>query len=64
MKIMMDHKFKVGQKLKLAPARFASNRHPFYTVLHLLPAESGVNKYRIKSVWDGNECEVRETELS
>jgi len=60
----LEHKFQAGQKVKLAPERFASNRHPHYTVLHCLPAENGVNQYRIKSVWNGTECEVRETELS
>jgi hypothetical protein len=60
---MQDHKFKTGQKVKLDPTRFASNRHPFFTVLHLLPPEQGINQYRIKSVWDGRECVVRENEL-
>ena len=61
---MNNYKFKIGDKVKLAPGRFSSNRRPFYTVLHLLRTESGANQYRVKSVWDGSECEVRESELS
>ena len=60
---MAEHKFKIGQRVKLSPQRFASNRHPHYDVLLLLPPEKGVNKYRIKSVWDRSECDVREAEL-
>jgi hypothetical protein len=61
---MADHKFKIDDKVKLAPGRLASNRHPMYRVMHLLPADNGINHYRIKSLFCGSEYDVRETELS
>ena len=61
---MAEHKFAVGQKVKLAPHRFASNRHPMFKILELLPPNDGANQYRIKSTWDGRECVVWEIELS
>jgi len=61
---MSDHKFAVGQTVKLGPTRFASNRHPIFEVLQLLPEDNGSNQYRIKSKWDGRECVVWETELT
>ena len=61
---MSDHKFKVGQRVKLSPARYGSNRHPHYDVVQLMPAESAENRYTVKSVWDKHECVVRESELS
>jgi len=61
---MADHKFKAGQKVKLSPERFASNRHPMFEVMQILPTENSGIQYRIKSIWDGRECVVWETELS
>jgi len=60
----MDHKFKSGQRVKLDPKRMASNRHPKFEVVRLLPAKDGVNRYQIRSVWDQHERVVTEPELT
>jgi hypothetical protein len=59
------HKFKVGQTLLFLPNMFESSaRKGSYTVVRLLPAENGVNQYRIKSSLDGHERVVREHQLT
>jgi hypothetical protein len=60
----VSQKFKIGQRVKLSPARLASNRHPNYEVVRLMPTEGGDNHYRVRSVWDGHERIVGEGELS
>jgi hypothetical protein len=42
----------------------ASNRHPKFEVVRLLPAKDGVNRYQIRSVWDQHERVVTEPELT
>ena len=61
---MGEHKFKAGQKVKLSPQRFASNRHPMFEVMAQLPELKGINRYKIRSLWNQTEVEVWETELS
>lgn len=62
---MAQHKFKVGQLVDFAPSRPGvptSSRR--YEVMRLLPAEGGVNLYRIKSRDESFERMARENELA
>jgi hypothetical protein len=59
------HKFAVGQTLHFSPSTFeGATGKGFYRVVRLLPAESGDNQYRLKSVSDGHERVVRESQLA
>ncbi|HIJ62594.1 MAG TPA: hypothetical protein HPQ04_07885 [Rhodospirillaceae bacterium] len=59
------HSFTVGQSLSFSPNIFDSAaRQGIYKVVRLLPAESGHNQYRIKSVFDGHERVAQEGQLS
>jgi hypothetical protein len=59
------HKFSVGQTLFFEPSIFeAGTRGGAYSVVRLLPAESGDNQYRLKNIADGHERVVRESQLS
>lgn len=63
--LMPGHKFKVGQTLQFSPNMYESSaRKGSYTVVRLLPADSGFNQYRIKSSLDGHERVVREHQLT
>jgi hypothetical protein len=62
---MARHKFKVGQSVTFSPPRMtyaAASR--VYTIVRLLPSESGDCHYRIKSVSEPFERTARESELA
>jgi hypothetical protein len=61
---MSAHKFKPGQKVTVNPSRYGAIREGRFEVVRLMPEEHGTNQYRIKSVADGHERVVQETELS
>jgi hypothetical protein len=62
--LMAEHKFKAGQRVKLAASamsrRAASGG---YVVIRQLPERSGEFEYRIKSVSEPHERVARESEL-
>ena len=60
----MPHKFKTGQKVMLAPSRYGTMRLLQFQVVRLLPAEHGINQYRLKAIGDGHERVAMENELS
>jgi len=63
---MMQHKFKAGQIVE-PEARGPAMAIPpgTYEVLQLMPATTGgSNQYRIKSLKDGHQRVVRESELA
>lgn len=58
------HKFAVGQTLFFTPSTFdAPSGKGRYDVVRLMPADSGDNQYRLKSVLDGQERVARESQL-
>ena len=59
---MQLHKFKVNQSVELV-ARDLKSRGRF-AIVRLLPTEHGVLQYRIKSLVDGHERVVIESELA
>jgi ABC-type microcin C transport system duplicated ATPase subunit YejF len=58
------HKFKVGQTVEVVGASSAAKSLGAFKILRLMPSERGVLQYRIKSVIDGHERMVTESELS
>jgi hypothetical protein len=61
----MTYKFKIGQVVTFSPAVPGSaDRDVKFEILRLLPAERGVNQYRLKAVIDGHERVALESELS
>lgn len=60
----MSHKFRTGQKVTLAPARFGADRQGTFEIVRLLPEEHGVYQYRLKSALDGRERVATEEEIS
>jgi hypothetical protein len=59
------HKFKAGQSVTLLAAS-TSRTHPSgrFKVVRTLPAERGINLYRIQSATDGPERVVMEGEIT
>ncbi len=61
---MQNHKFAVGKTVRLRPASFGPSRpRDTFEILRHLPADSGDNQYRVKSVDDGHERVIRESEI-
>ena len=61
---MTAHKFKTGQQVTVVPSGIGGLRGGAFTVVRPLPEERGVYQYRVKSVYDGHERVVLESELS
>lgn len=60
-----NHKFIIGQILFFSPGTFEAARSGgTFSVVRLLPPDGGDNQYRLKSVADGHERVVRESQLS
>lgn len=58
------HKFAVGQNVDLVPGRGDGNvPRGTYTVMRLLPNDGPDREYRVKSVSDGHERVLRESQL-
>ncbi len=61
---MQDHKFQIGETLHFTPSAFdRSAPRGLYQVVRLLPAEHLGHQYRVKSVTDGHERVVSESQL-
>ena len=61
---MTAHKFKAGQSVTLIASRLRAMPKGRFRVVRLLPAERGINQYRIQSTIDGHERVVMEGEIS
>ena len=61
---MPPHNFTIGQRVELVPSRMDGNvPRGLYTVERLLPNDSADREYRVKSVQDGHERVLRESQL-
>lgn len=61
---MAQHSFSVGQSVELVPGRLDGNiPRGTYTVQRLLPNDGADREYRVRSVRDGHERVVRESQL-
>ena len=61
---MLEHKFRVGQTVDFFPGRGIDHKSKGrYTIVRLLPMDSGTLQYRIKNNADGQERMGREGEL-
>jgi hypothetical protein len=61
---MPDHKFKTGQSVTLLAASTRTHPSGRFKVVRMLPAERGINLYRIQSATDGHERVVMESEIT
>ncbi len=61
---MKDHKFKVGQFVRVAAPKFLGTPQGRYEVLRLMPPVGNQNQYRVRSVENGVERMVKEEDLS
>jgi hypothetical protein len=61
---MTPHSFAVGQKVELVPGRNDGNvPRGTFMVQRLLPNDDADREYRVRSVTDGHERVVRESQL-
>jgi hypothetical protein len=60
---MADHKFDVGQSVRIFSRISVSDRSGHFTIVRVLPTERGIHQYRIKSEVDGHERVVTEEEV-
>jgi hypothetical protein len=60
---MPSHKFRIGQMVDFVPAQRYSAASCSYKILRLLPSEGGERLYRIKTITEGCDRVVRESEL-
>lgn len=61
--MVAEPKFKAGQTVNSIKSANSAIPPGRYRVVRLLPTDGIVNQYRIKSVSDGHERVVRESEL-
>jgi hypothetical protein len=61
---MTEHKFNLGQRVKLIPSAYIRNAHGEFEILRVLPEEHGMYQYRIKSITDGVVRVVMESEIA
>jgi len=61
---MAAHKFKAGQQVIVAPHRPSGVTGGTFKIVRVLPEERGVWQYRVKSVADGHERVVLESDLT
>ncbi len=61
---MQVHKFQVGETRHFTPSAYdRAKPRGLYEIVRLLPAEGGGHQYRVKSVADGHERVVAESQL-
>ncbi|PHK95238.1 hypothetical protein CR162_08665 [Pseudoroseomonas rhizosphaerae] len=61
---MPPHGFTVGQSVEFVPGRFdGAAPRGTYTVLRQLPNDSSDREYRVRSIHDGHERVVRESQI-
>lgn len=61
---MKTHKYAVGQTFRFLPGVQSAALRGSYEIVRLLPAEANDYQYRVKSVLDGHERVVKESQLS
>jgi len=61
---MPTHKFKVKQSVELASSYLRLKPLGRFAIVRTMPTEHGVLQYRIKSLSDGHERVVMESELA
>jgi hypothetical protein len=61
---MQVHKFKVNQAVELVARDLKVKTSSRFAIVRPLPTEHGVLQYRIKSLTDGHERVVSESELA
>jgi hypothetical protein len=61
---MAAYRFKAGQTVAMLPRLGFGAPSGRFKIVRLLPTEGGNNQYRIKSVVDGHERVVRESEIT
>ncbi len=61
---MRQHKFQVGQFVRIAPRALWAVPAGRYEVVRQMPPEGSVNQYRVRFVDDGHERMVKESDLS
>ena len=57
------HKFKVGQSVEFASSTLHPKPLGAFKIVRIMPSERGVLQYRVKSILDGHERMVLESEL-
>lgn len=60
---MAEHRFKVGQQVRIIPGSMHMSGNGDYKILMLLPPAEGQNQYRVKSVTELFERVVKEGDL-
>ena len=60
---MTDHKFDVGQSVRISSGAKVADARGTFLVVRVLPTERGIHQYRIKSEVDGHERVVTEEEV-
>jgi hypothetical protein len=60
---MNSRKYRAGQTVTMTPNRARATPKGRFEVVRLMPAEHGTYQYRIRSVMDGHERVVQESEL-
>jgi len=61
---MANHKYKIGQNVRMAPTRLSSLlRSQNCTIMHQLPIEDGSRLYRVKCVGENVERVAKEGDL-
>lgn len=61
---MPPHGYAIGQAVELVPGRYDGNvPRGTYTVLRQLPNDSTDREYRVRSVHDGHERVIRESQM-
>ena len=63
-KPMATHKFKAGQQVTVASHRPSGVTGGAFKIIRLMPEERGVWQYRVKSVADGHERVVLESDVT
>lgn len=61
---MEFHKFKVGQMVEFVGGGVQPKPLGTFKIVRVMPSERGILQYRIKSVTDGHERMVVESDLS
>lgn len=61
---MQTHKFKVKQSVELVASYLRLKPLGRFAIVRMMPTEHGILQYRIKSLTDGHERVVMESELA
>jgi len=58
------HKFKLGQSVEFVASDLRPKPLGLFKIVRVMPSERGIQQYRIKSVMDGHERMVMESDLA